>query len=154
MIELIDVTDNAGGVARPDWLAKSEATHRELRNFSEDYATVMRRVFAGGGRMRVAADGDQVVGVAVYRVYESTYPGLHMYVDDLVTAAKNRSTGVGRALLASLEATSRTLGCKTLEFDSGTARKRAHAFYLRERMEIGAFHFEKALTKDVPKLIV
>jgi GNAT superfamily N-acetyltransferase len=154
MLELIDVTDDDGRVASPDWLARAESTHRELRSFADEYAIVMRRVFAGGGRMRVAALDGAVLGVAVYRVYESTYPGLHMYVDDLVTTAHRRSAGVGRALLTSLEATSRSLGCKAITLDSGTTRRRAHAFYFRERMAIGAFHFEKALTEDAPKLLV
>jgi hypothetical protein len=30
----------------------------------------------------------------------------------------------------------------------------AHAFYLRERMEITAFHFTRALAEDVPPLKV
>jgi GNAT superfamily N-acetyltransferase len=154
MPDLIDVTAPDGRIAHPDWLARSEACHRELREFRDPYAVTMARVFAGGGRMRIAAEGGEVVGVAVYRVYEKTYPGLQMYVDDLVTASKRRSSGVGRALLASLEATCRELGCASLELDSGTGRRRAHAFYLRERMEIGAFHFEKLLVKDVPRLKV
>lgn len=154
MPELLDVTDDTGRVARPDLLAAAEATHRELRVFAEPYETVMARVFAGGGRMRVAVEGGEVVGVAVWRAHEKTYPGMQMYVDDLVTTSRRRSAGVGRALLASLEETARALGCKMLELDSGTARKRAHAFYLRERMVIGAFHFEKPLAEDVPRLVV
>lgn len=154
MIEIIEVTDNDGRVARPDWLARSEAVHRELRQFRDPYATVMARVFAGGGRMRIAVVDGAVAGVAVWRVYEKTYPGLQLYVDDLVTATPHRSTGVGAALLRSLEATARERGCLLLELDSGTARKRAHAFYLRERMEIGAFHFVKPLVEDVPPVIV
>ena len=154
MIELIDVTGDEGGVARPDWLARAEAVHRELRQFQGPYAAVMARVFAGGGRMRVAAVDGEAAGVAVWRVYEKTYPGLQLYVDDLVTAAARRSTGVGAALLRSLEATARERGCLLLELDSGTARKRAHAFYLRERMQIGGFHFEKPLGGEVPRLIV
>jgi GNAT superfamily N-acetyltransferase len=153
MPDLIDVTDPAGRIVRPDVLAAAEATHRELREFAEPYAAVMARVFAGGGRMRVAVEDDDVLGVAVFRVYESTFPGVRLYVDDLVTTSQRRSTGVGKALLASLEATARDLGCAGLALDSGTARRRAHGFYLREKLEITAFHFFKKLG-DVPKLIV
>jgi GNAT superfamily N-acetyltransferase len=153
-MEIVDVTDDGGRVARPEWLAKSEATHRELRDFREPYDAVMRRVFAGGGRMRLAVVDGEVAGVAVWRLYEKTHPGLQLYVDDLVTLPARRSKGVGAALLRSLEATARERGCLLLELDSGTARKRAHAFYLRERMEISAFHFVKPLTADVPKIRV
>jgi GNAT superfamily N-acetyltransferase len=153
-MEILDVTDDGGRVARPDWLARAEAVHRELRDFRDPYAEVLGRVFAGGGRMRIAAVDGAVAGVAIWRVYEKTHPGLQLYVDDLVTAAARRSSGVGRALLASLEKTARERGCLLLELDSGTARKRAHAFYLRERMEIGAFHFVKPLVAEVPRVIV
>ena len=153
-MELIDVTDDGGRLARPEWLERAETVHRELRDFREPYATVLARVFAGGGRMRVAVVDGEVAGVAVWRLYEKTHPGLQLYVDDLVTASGRRSTGVGAALLRSLEATARARGCLLLELDSGTARKRAHAFYLRERMEIGAFHFVKPLVADVPRVKV
>lgn len=144
--ELIDITDAEGRVVNADWLRRSERVHRQLREFRDDYIAVMVRVFAGGGRMRVAAVGGEVAGVAVYRVYENTHAGLLMYVDDLVTDATRRSTGVGAALLRSLEASARELGCRLLSLDSGTQRRRAHAFYLRERMEITSFHFAKELT--------
>jgi GNAT superfamily N-acetyltransferase len=144
--ELIDVTDAEGRIVNVDWLRRSERVHRQLREFRDDYVAVMVRVFAGGGRMRVAAVGGEVVGVAVHRVYENTHAGLLMYVDDLVTDDRRRSTGIGAALLRSLEASARELGCRLLSLDSGTQRRRAHAFYLRERMEITSFHFAKALT--------
>jgi GNAT superfamily N-acetyltransferase len=154
MAELIDITTPDGRIAHPDWLHLSETVHRQLRDFRDPYPTAMARVFAGGGRMRIAADGRDVVGVGVYRVYENTHAGLIMYVDDLVTDARRRSTGVGAALLRSLEQTARDLGCRLFSLDSGTQRRRAHAFYLRERMEITSFHFAKELVSDIPPLKV
>lgn len=144
-IELIDVTGDDGRVTEAAWLARAEAAHRELREFAEPYETVMRRIFEGGGRMRIAVRGSDVLGVAVWRSFEKTVSGRHLYVDDLVTRAAARSSGVGAALLRSLEATARALGCRKLELDSGSHRTRAHAFYLRERMEITGFHFVKRL---------
>jgi GNAT superfamily N-acetyltransferase len=145
MPDLIDVTDDAGRIVQPDWLARSERVHRQLRDFREDYATVLARVFAGGGRMRVAAVEGRVAGVAIWRMYEETHSGVLMYVDDLVTDETSRSTGVGSALLRSLQETARERGAAWFTLDSGTQRRRAHAFYLRERMEITAFHFAKPL---------
>lgn len=145
MLELVDVTTADGRNTHADWLQRSEPVHRQLRDFTEPYATVMARVVAGGGRMRIATLDRDVVGVAIYRVYENTHAGLMMYVDDLVTDATRRSAGVGAALLRSLEQTARELGCGVLSLDSGTQRRRAHAFYLRERMEISSFHFVKQL---------
>ena len=62
---IIDVTDAAGKVIAPELLKKSERVHRQLRPaLPADYAGKMARVFAGGARMSVALDGDDVAGVA------------------------------------------------------------------------------------------
>lgn len=49
--------------------------------------------------------------------------------------------GRGQALLDWLKAEARSLGCRSPQLDSGTQRKHAHAFYLREGLRIDAFHF-------------
>jgi hypothetical protein len=105
----------------------------------------MKRVFAGGARMCVALDGKEVAGVAVYRVYENTFQGRQLYVDDLVTDERRRSAGVGRALLGYLEQKARAAGLDNLALDSGTQRQQAHKFYFREGMVATAFHFGKRL---------
>ncbi|HUS24969.1 MAG TPA: GNAT family N-acetyltransferase [Candidatus Binatia bacterium] len=145
-MEIIRITDDAGAVVAPDWLARAEAVHRQLRErLPPGYAGVLRRVFAGGGRMVVAAEGGAVAGVAVYRIHENTHAGVQLYVDDLVTDAAQRSRGVGRALLDWLARHGRERGCELLALDSGTQRTRAHAFYFREGMPITAFHFSRRL---------
>jgi GNAT superfamily N-acetyltransferase len=124
---------------------RSERVHRQLREFRLPYAEALARVFSGGGRMRVAVRDGNVAGVAVWRAFEKTDAGMQMYVDDLITDETLRSSGVGGALLRSLEETARALGCAMFELDSGTHRRRAHAFYFRERMAIAAYHFVKPL---------
>lgn len=139
---IIDVTDREGRVVAPDWLARAEAVHRELRpHLAADYAGTMQRVFAGGGRFSVAALDDRVVGVAVHRIYENTADGVHLYVDDLVTTQAERSRGAGRALLDHLKSIARDAGCAFLTLDSGTQRRQAHKFYFREALVVTAFHF-------------
>ena len=146
MRQLIDITDAAGAVQAKDWLLRAEAVHRQLRpQLPSDYAAAMQAVFAGGARMTVASDGEQVVGVAVWRLLMKTSAGLELYVDDLVTADAVRSSGVGAQLLARLEAQARASGCTQLTLDSGTQRERAHRFYFREGMTIAAYHFVKPL---------
>ena len=56
-----------------------------------------------------------------------------------------RSRGHGKALLDWLKGEARRLGCVRLQLDSGTFRKDAHAFYLREGLRIEAFHLGIAL---------
>lgn len=145
-MQLIDVTDEQGGIITADWLAAAEVVHRQLRpQLPADYATKMQRVFAQGGRMLVAVQSGAVVGVAVWRGYENTFQGVQVYVDDLVTDENRRSTGVGHALIDGLAERARTLGATALTLDSGTQRRDAHRFYLRERFDITSFHFNKSL---------
>ncbi len=146
MIQIVEVTDENGAIGAPDWFRKAEAVHRQLRTaLPPEYEAKMKRVFAGGARMCVAVEGAEVRGVAVYRTYENTFTGRQLYVDDLVTDEKRRSSGVGRALLGYLEQKARAAGLENLALDSGTQRQQAHKFYFREGMVAIAFHFGKKL---------
>ncbi|MFA6311551.1 MAG: GNAT family N-acetyltransferase [Sterolibacterium sp.] len=143
-MQLVAITDDAGGVAEAGWLARAEAVHRQLRpQLPADYADKMRRVFADGGRMVVATDAASVVGVAVYRIYQDTFNGTKCYVDDLVTDERHRSQGVGHALIDWLGETARRAGCSGLSLDSGSQRTQAHKFYFREEFVITSFHFNR-----------
>ena len=136
-VTLVAVTDDHGRVTAPQWLSRAERVHRQLRpGLEADYAAHLGRVFA---------DGESVLGLALWRMLENTFYGRHLYVDDLVTDAARRSTGVGHALLAHLEDVARSAGCRLLALDSGTQRHDAHRFYFREGMSITSFKFNKIL---------
>jgi GNAT superfamily N-acetyltransferase len=143
---MLEITDARGAIIARPWLERAEAVHRQLRTaLPADYAAKMLRVFAGGGRMVVAVDGDVVEGLAVWRVHENTAVGVHLYVDDLVTDEQRRSCGVGHALMQWLEQRARELACVALVLDSGTQRTRAHRFYFREGLVVVCFNFSKDL---------
>ena len=145
-MRVVDVTDAGGALVGPEWLAKAESVHRQLRpGLPADYAAKMQRIFSGGGRMCIAAEDGEVAGVAVYRVHENTADGLKMYVDDLVTDEKKRSRGVGKALMDHMQNVARKTGCENYTLDSGTHRQQAHKFYFREGMVITSFNFKKTL---------
>ena len=145
-LALVDVTGASGEILAPDWLARAEGVHRQLRDrLPVDYSRRLEEVFSGGARMMLATQGDVVLGVAVWRVIQNTYEGCRLYVDDLVTDAAHRSRGVGRFLLDGLEARARSLGCDVIALDSGTQRTAAHRFYFREGLVIPSFCFRKAL---------
>ncbi|MBL8859873.1 MAG: GNAT family N-acetyltransferase [Planctomycetes bacterium] len=145
-LRLLALHSDDGVLVEPEWLARAEGVHRELRTQLEpDYPRQMQRVVRDGARMTIAIRDDRVVGVAVHRVYENTCDGRHLYVDDLVTAASARSSGVGRALLADLERRARAQGCTRMTLDSGTQRSGAHKFYFREGYVVSGFHFRKEL---------
>ena len=146
MTRIVEINNDTGAVVAADWFAKAERVHRQLRTaLPARYEAKMKRVFAGGARMCVAVEGTVVAGVAVYRIYENTFNGRQLYVDDLVTDEKRRSTGVGRALLAYLEHKARAANLENLALDSGTQRTQAHKFYFREGMVVTSFHFGKNL---------
>ncbi|MGO1069955.1 GNAT family N-acetyltransferase [Lysobacter sp. CA199] len=102
----------------------------------------MHRQIAAGCRATVAFDAQGVPrAFACWRVMEMLAVGLHVYVDDLITDQTVRSQGYGKTMLDWLKAEAKRLGCARLQLDSGTHRQDAHAFYLRERLRIEAFHF-------------
>jgi GNAT superfamily N-acetyltransferase len=145
-MEIVEVTDALGGLARPEWLRRAETVHRQLRpQIPPEYEAKMRRVFAGGGRMCVAVERGEVAALAVYRTVENTMYGTHLYVDDLVTDERLRSKGIGRSLLDHLERKARSARLDQITLDSGTQRQQAHKFYFREGLLVTAFHFVKKL---------
>jgi GNAT superfamily N-acetyltransferase len=141
---IVLITGASREVVEPEWLARAESVHRQLRpHLPPEYAGKMKVVFSQGGEMCVAVDGEQVAGVAVFRLFENTHVGRRFYVDDLVTEEKRRSGGVGRALVAWLEGEARRRGCPGLDLESGTHRTDAHRFYFREGFVIPSFSFRK-----------
>jgi GNAT superfamily N-acetyltransferase len=143
-MEIIRITDDYRQLVEPAWLERAESVHRQLRpQLPPDYVGKLQAVFASGGEMCIAVTGERVVGVAVFRYFENTHVGHKFYVDDLVTDAGFRSSGVGHALLAFLEKLARSRACNTMELDSGTQRTRAHKFYFREGFVIPSFSFRK-----------
>lgn len=147
-IRIIEITDDHGAFIAPEWLARALPVHQQLRKLPDGvpgYEQKLRRVIAGGGRLCIAARGETVQGVALWRVFENTHDGIKLYVDDLVTDTVQRSTGVGRTLIAHLEAKARSLGGDVYALDSGTQRHRAHRFYFREGFAITSYSFRKTL---------
>jgi len=144
--EVVAVTDHNGSVVAPDWLARAEPVHRQLRpQLPADYIGRMHQIFASGGRLLVAIEQEQVVGVALWRMLENTADGQRLYVDDLVTDESHRSKGVGKLLLQHLEHQAQDADCHALTLDSGVQRASAHQFYFREGMHIASFCFKKKL---------
>ena len=147
-MKIISITNARHDIVELEWLKQAETVHRQLRpNLEADYVSRMRKVFASGADMAVCKRGEQVCGLAVFRVLEKTYSGRELYCDDLVTDENVRSSGVGHALIDYLEAVAATRACNCLALDSGTQRHQAHKFYFCEGLTIAAFHFSKTLGK-------
>jgi GNAT superfamily N-acetyltransferase len=120
---------------------------RELRPHltAASFAAVYAEGHPQGLRFTAACDGGRCVGVAGWRIVATTASLRKLYVDDLVTTAAHRSTGVGRALLGALAQRAEAAGCAALDLDSNVQRADAHRFYMREGLTISAFHFARGL---------
>ena len=90
-------------------------------------------------------DGGEVRCVAGYRILESLAWGKFLYVDDLITAERDRSRGFGQQLFEWLLQTARSEACEEFHLDSGVQRFGAHRFYLGQRMDITCHHFARKL---------
>jgi GNAT superfamily N-acetyltransferase len=101
----------------------------------------VRRQEAQGYRLAALWSEGAALACAGYRFGESLSSGRYLYVDDLVTDAAQRSIGCGDRLMAWLVERARSERCQHLLLDSGVQRHGAHRFYLRQRMDIRAYHF-------------
>ena len=145
-MKIIPVTNAVFEIVEQEWLIRAEAVHRQLRpTLPTDYVRRMKEIFGAGAEMAVAVEADAVRGVCVFRTLNNTSSGLALYCDDLVADETTRSTGVGHALIAYMEALACERGCNVFTQDSGTQRQKAHKFYFREGFTVTAFHFAKPL---------
>jgi GNAT superfamily N-acetyltransferase len=94
----------------------------------------------------LAEEGGRAIGLAVLHVT----PMLHLAQPNarllaLVVDEAIRSGGVGRQLLAAVEARARAAGCPSIELSSNKRRTRAHAFYEAQGYEANSLKFYRRL---------
>lgn len=149
-LSLLCIVNDTGELIAPEWLSRALPVHRQLREQlppePKTYRETLTDVFASGGRLTLAVEGEAVKGLALWRIISNTYEGRRFYVDDLVTDAASRSKGVGKALIGWLEQQARLRSCSVLALESGVVRQGAHRFYFREGFSIPSFSFRKTLT--------
>ena len=89
----------------PRWQAALPVLQQLRPQLTDDARRAVQDEGAAQGYTFTAAfdDAGRCLGVAGWRVLATAAFGRKLYVDDLVTAPTDRSTGVGRALLAELE---------------------------------------------------
>jgi GNAT superfamily N-acetyltransferase len=125
-------------------IARCYPVMRELRTHlstPDEFVERVQRQQKDGYRIVYLEAGGKIRAVAGYRLSESLFAGRFLYVDDLVTSAKDRSAGFGGQLFDWLVRFARAQKCQHLELDSGVQRFDAHRFYLMKRMSISSHHF-------------
>lgn len=124
---------------------------QELRTQYTDpgaYRDQIRRQMDDGYNLALLWFNGEVAGCAGFRVHETLSRGKYMYVEDLVTSAKQRSHGFGDKLFDWLQGQARERGCAQMEIISGVQRGDAHRFYHRKRMTIKAFQLVLPIKAD------
>ena len=111
----------------------------------EDFVALVRDMQSGGYRLAFIEQSGRVLAVAGYRILTNLHMGRHLYVEDLVTADKVRSKGLGRQMIRWLRDQALAAGCAYLDLDSGTQRGGAHRFYFRHGFTIASYHFSEKL---------
>lgn len=87
-----------------------------------------------------------VKSVAGFRLGEFLAWGKIVYIDDLSTLPGERGHGYASALLDWLREHAVSLGCDSVQLDSGHARHDAHRLYLNKGFRISSHHFSMTLT--------
>ncbi len=100
---------------------------------------------AAGYRILAAWRAAVPIGLAGYRTEENLVHGRFIYVDDLVTAERERRSGVGARLLDAVVAEGRRLGCDRLVLDTALDNVLAHRFYYRQGLLARALRFSRPL---------
>ena len=128
-------------------IARCFAVMAELRTHlrQESFVDRVRQQQAEGYRLAFVEHDNEIAAVAGYRITTNLFLGKNLYVDDLVTSDQLRSRGYGEKLMSALRNIAKDNNCAHLHLDSGTQRKQAHRFYLREGMVISSFHFDEKL---------
>lgn len=125
---------------------------RELRpqlGTAADVVAQLARQAADGYHLLAAVGPDEeILALAGWRFMENTIHGRFLYVDDLVTTAGARGSGLGATLLDVLAERGRAAGCARLTLDSGVTNSAAHRFYFRQRLTVGALHFGRDLDQS------
>jgi GNAT superfamily N-acetyltransferase len=99
-----------------------------------------------GYRILAAWREGNPIALAGYRTEENLIHGRFIYVDDLVTAERERSTGLGALLLGAVAAEGRKLDCEKLVLDTALDNIQAHRFYHREGLRSRALRFSRPIS--------
>jgi len=110
------------------------------------FLDLVRDMEKEGYKLVYIEENKEVVAVAGFRILTNLFMGKNFYVDDLVTAEKQRSKKYGEKMLLWLRSIANENNCNYFHLDSGTHRHEAHKFYFRNGLSIASFHFSENLS--------
>lgn len=90
-------------------------------------------------------DDNRLVALMGFRILHDFVHGKHVYIDDLVTAAAERSKGHGAVLLKHAEEIASENHCKSLRLCTGIENEAGKRFYEREAWNMRAVVYKKKI---------
>ncbi|GAB3054495.1 GNAT family N-acetyltransferase [Stenotrophomonas tumulicola] len=117
---------------------------RELRPHLADadaFTAQARRQAGQGYRLLAAWQGNEVKGLAGYRIQENLLYGRFLYVDDLVSTLDARSHGLGGQLIDAVREEAQRQGCAHFVLDTALGNPLGQRFYFRQGLLARGMHF-------------
>lgn len=111
----------------------------------EQFELRLTSMLAQGYRCIGAYRGESMVGLAGFWIGTRLWCGQYIDIDNVVVDESERSSGVGKQMVAWVENAGKQLGCEIAVLDSYVVSHAAHRFYFREGYIIRGYHFTKAL---------
>lgn len=124
------------------------AVMRELRPHLPDgdaFVAQVQRQADQGYRLLAAWRGEQVVGLAGYRLQENTLYGRFVYIDDLIVLPSEQRSGVGGLLIEAVRRAAIDGGHAHLVLDTALGNALGQRFYYRQGLLARGLHFVEAL---------
>lgn len=87
----------------------------------------------------------QAIGVCGFWELSKFWLGPHIEIDNFVVDAAYRNLGLGKIMVAHIEAYARTMGCNALKLDTYHHAEQAQAFYTRLGFESPGIVMKKVL---------
>jgi len=112
---------------------KEQIYVEKVKRLQQEYGYKLIAIFENG----------EAKAAAGFRICDSLAWGRYLYVDDLITDQDSRSSGYAKQLFDWLEDEGKINKCAAMHLDSGVLRHDAHRFYLKRKMNIAGYHFEK-----------
>ena len=129
-------------------LLKAFSVMKQLRTHfvEETYISLIEDMKAEGYKMFALYVGEQIVAVAGVIKLTNLYYGKHVWVNDLVTDANQRSKKYGQVLLSFVSDWAKENGCNVVALSSGIQRVSAHRFYeLKMGFDKSSYVFKKEI---------
>lgn len=132
----------------PDALKRVYPVLKELRTSLswDDFVSIYEQAKERDHYRLVGIDnGGELIAIMGYRILNDFVHGKHLYIDDLVTTAKCRSSGMGATLLEFAEQEAKRLQCKGLRLCTGIENEGGKRFYERHGWQARALAYKKTL---------